>query len=261
MSDRILLETNNAIAALYFNNPEKYNSFDLEIITAFADAIITLASDDSIRGVIITGKGSAFCSGGDLRWASGFPKGAPAAFHELSSRFHQSITEIRRMKKPVIAAINGIAAGGGFSLALACDFRIMGKSAVLRQGFTSNGLSMDGGGTWTLPRIVGLSRAMEIAALDMPISADEALELGLATRVAADDALLAEAEDLIDDIGRISLHSFACSKELLNDSFTTTLESQLEKERAALSACAAHPDGAEGIRAFLEKRKPSFRRG
>lgn len=146
MEETIKLEMANQIAKVILNKPKNYNAFDLEMITHFANIIIPLATNKLVSGVIITGTGKAFCAGGDLNWASHFKDGPSAAFHELSSRFHQAILEIRRMNKPVIAAINGIAAGGGFSLALACDFRMMARSATLRQGFTSNGLSIDGGG-------------------------------------------------------------------------------------------------------------------
>jgi 2-(1,2-epoxy-1,2-dihydrophenyl)acetyl-CoA isomerase len=162
------------------------------------------------------------------------------------------------MEKPVVAAINGIAAGGGFSLALACDFRVMGQSARLRQAYTSSGLSIDGGGSFTLPRLVGLARAMEIMAFDDPISSTRALEWGLVTKVVPDQEVLRETRNMLVDLTKTALHSFAWSKKLMTDSFNNTLETQLELERQGISACAAHPNGQEGIRAFIEKRKPSF---
>ena len=164
------------------------------------------------------------------------------------------------MSKPVIAAINGIAAGGGFSLALACDFRVMAKSAILKQGYTSNGLSIDGGGSFTLPRLVGLARALEIAAFDKPISADQALTWGLVTKVVEDQRVIEEALNMGRELATISLNSFRVSKNLLTDSFNTTLEAHLDNERNFLSSCAGHPDGKEGILAFKEKRKPLFNR-
>ena len=194
MTEKIILEEQNDIALLYLNHPAGYNSFDLQMMKAFADFIVSLAVRNDVRGIIISGKGKAFSTGGDLKWGSSYPRGAAVAFHELSSRFHQAIVEIRNMKKPVIAAINGIAAGGGFSLALACDFRIMSKSAVLKQGYTSNGLSLDGGGTYNLPRLVGIARALEITAFDEPISSDRALSLGLVNSVVEDVSLFDEAE-------------------------------------------------------------------
>ena len=162
------------------------------------------------------------------------------------------------MQKPVVAAINGIAAGGGFSLALACDFRVMGESAILRQAYTSSGLSIDGGGSFTLPRLIGLARAMEIMAFDHPISSAQALAWGLVTRAVPDGQVLSEAQSMLDTLTKTSLHSFAWSKRLMTDSFNNTLETQLELERQAISDCGAHPDGQEGIRAFVEKRKPKF---
>jgi 2-(1,2-epoxy-1,2-dihydrophenyl)acetyl-CoA isomerase len=162
------------------------------------------------------------------------------------------------MEKPVVAAINGIAAGGGFSLALACDFRVMAQSATLRQAYTSSGLSIDGGGSFALPRLVGLARAMEIMAFDQPISSARALEWGLVTKVVPDEELLSTTLTMLNDLSKTALHSFAWSKKLMSNSFHNTLETQLELERQGISDCAAHPHGQEGIRAFVEKRKPSF---
>jgi 2-(1,2-epoxy-1,2-dihydrophenyl)acetyl-CoA isomerase len=162
------------------------------------------------------------------------------------------------MKKPVVAAINGVAAGGGFSLALACDFRIMEKSAVMRQAYTSAGLCLDGGGSFSLPRLVGYARALEIAAFDEPISAVRALDWGLVTKVVEDGQALDEARAMARQISRRSINSFAWSKKLLTDSFSTSFETQIENERAALEACTDHPDGIEGLSAFAEKRKPQF---
>jgi 2-(1,2-epoxy-1,2-dihydrophenyl)acetyl-CoA isomerase len=258
MADTVILEKKNGIAKIFFNDPKTFNSFNLDTITRFAETVITIAADDSISGVIVSGTGKAFCTGGDLKWASSYPQGAPAAFHELSSRLHQSIAEIRNMNKPVIAAVNGIAAGAGFSIALACDFRIMSEGAIFKQGFTSNGLSIDGGGTWSLPRLVGIARALEIMAFDEPITPEKALQYGLVNSIVEDDVIISESEKMLMRILKIPLSSFARSKQLLYGSFNTTFESQLERERAGLSACAEHPDGQEGIRAFIEKRKPKF---
>lgn len=246
------------IARVMFNRPKRYNSFDLDTVSALAEHVINLASDDTIRAVIISGEGTAFCAGGDLKWASDWAAGPAAAFHNLAARYHQLVLEIRRMPKPVIAAINGIAAGGGFSLALACDFRIMAESAIMRQAYTSNGLSIDGGGSFTLPRMVGLPRALEILAFDNPISASQALEWGLVNRVVEDLHVLREAELMARQLSQISMESFAKSKRLVTDSFNNSFEFQLELERNALRECAGGSSGQEGIQAFLDKRKPNF---
>jgi len=134
----------------------------------------------------------------------------------------------------------------------------MEKSALLRQAYTSSGLSVDGGGTFALPRIVGLSRALEIVAFDKPISSELALEWGMVNQVVEDGKSLEAAINMLKQLSKGSIHSFGLSKKLLTDSFNTTLESQLEMERQGLSDCGNHPDGIEGVNAFLEKRKPVF---
>jgi 2-(1,2-epoxy-1,2-dihydrophenyl)acetyl-CoA isomerase len=258
MSETLSVRIDDHIAVLTLNRPAAFNAFDIDMLHAFADALPMLGSDEKVRGVVITGEGKAFCAGGDLKWALSFSRGPSAAFHELAARFHLGIVEIRRMAKPVIAAINGAAAGGGFSLALACDFRVMVESAVLKQAYTSSGLSMDGGGSFTLPRLVGFARALEIAAFDPPIPATQALSWGLVTRVVKDGSALATAVDMARELSKNSLHSFGLSKQLLMDAFDTPFETHIERERAALSGCAAHPEGREGLQAFNEKRKPKF---
>jgi len=171
MSEVVLTAIHGPIAQLTLNRPESYNA--LNIITAQAlirklldlgaDPAIRGLADPAIRGLVITGNGTAFSAGGDIKFAQAHPHGPAAAFHELATHVHVCVTEIRRLRKPVIAAINGIAAGGGFSLALSCDFRIMADSARLKQGFTSNALCIDAGGTFTLPRLVGLARLLCLA--------------------------------------------------------------------------------------------------
>ena len=260
MDDPVLTQRNGSILEVILNRPDVYNALNLEMMVQLGETLSGAAVDDSIKGVIITGNGKAFCAGGDLRSISQQPGEVGSVLYQLAPQFHLSIVEIHRMKKPVIAAINGIAAGGGFSLALACDFRLIGESGTLRQAYTSSGLSMDGGGSFALPRLVGLARALEILAFDEPISASKALEWGLVTKVVPDGQVLPEAIAMLERLNRGSLHSFAWSKKLVTDSINNTLETQLELERQGISACASHPDGKEGIRAFVEKRKPDFSR-
>lgn len=258
MIEAVKLETEEGIARLTLNRPKAFNAFDIEMITILGDMLTRAAKDPSITGVVITGQGKAFCTGGDLRWIRSMGTSYGSAFHLLAAKYHQAILEIRRMPKPVVAAINGIAAGGGFSMALACDFRIMEVSAVLKQGYTSNGLSIDGGGTFTLPRLVGMAKAMEIAAFDLTISAEKALSWGLVTEVVNDGEAIQRALALVREIVRAPLSSFAASKKLITDSLSTPFEAQLEKERELLAWCADHADGHEGVSAFLEKRKPRY---
>ncbi|MEW6669915.1 MAG: enoyl-CoA hydratase/isomerase family protein [Thermodesulfobacteriota bacterium] len=258
MDEPVKLVMMDGTAVVTLNRPQAFNAFGLEMIELLAARLTELSSDAATRAVVITGAGRAFCAGGDLKWLSGFGRGFGEAFHILAGHYHRAILEIRRMPKPVIAAVNGMAAGGGFSMSLACDFRVMESSAVLRQGYTSNGLSLDGGGTFTLPRLVGLARALEIAAFDRPIPAAQALSWGLVTEVVEDGKALERALELTRIIRSTSPFSFAASKRLMTDAFNTSFESQLEREREFLSLCADHPDGQEGVSAFLEKRKPVY---
>ena len=258
MSDPILTQRHENILEVALNRPEAYNALNLDMMKMLGETLASAAVDDAIKGVLLTGKGKAFCSGGDLKWISQQSEDAGSVLYRLAPQFHVAITEVRRMGKPVVAAINGIAAGGGFSLALVCDFRVMGQSASLRQAYTSSGLSMDGGGSFALPRLVGMARAMEIMAFDEPISSAQALEWGLVTKVVADDEVQNEALLMLEKLSKTALHSFAWSKKLMTDSFNNTLETQLELERQGIGACAGHPEGQEGIKAFVEKRKPSF---
>jgi 2-(1,2-epoxy-1,2-dihydrophenyl)acetyl-CoA isomerase len=260
MADYLELALRERVACLTLNRPDAYNALDLALARELADALVALGNDPAVHGVVITGAGRAFSSGGDIKRVLAHPHGPPAAFHELATAVHVAVTEIRRMPKPVVAAINGVAAGGGFSLALACDFRVMAASAQLKQGFTSSGLSIDAGGTFTLPRLVGLARALEIAAFDEPIAPDQALAWGLVTRVVPGEALLDEATGMARRVAERSLHTFGAVKALLTDSFDTSWETQLERERQGLVRCVAHPDGAEGLRAFVEKRPPRYNR-
>lgn len=258
MTDAVLTELHENILYITLNRPNAYNAMNLDLMKMLGEALSRAATDSNVKGVLLTGSGKAFCSGGDLKWINQQSQEAGSVLYQLAPQFHLSIIEIRRMEKPVVAAIHGIAAGGGFSLALACDFRVMGESAVLRQAYTSSGLSIDGGGSFALPRLVGLARAMEIMAFDNPISSKQALDWGLVTKVAPDADVISEATAMLNSITRGAVHSFAWSKKLMTDSFNNSLETQLELERKGISDCAAHPNGKEGIRAFVEKRRPLF---
>lgn len=258
MEETITVVKEGSIAIVKLNRPKAYNAFNLEMITSLANEVNSIAVDESIRGMMITGEGKVFCAGGDLAWVEEFSSIYGTSFHRLAVQFHAAILEIRRMHKPVVAAINGIAAGGGFSLALACDFRVMDESAVLRQAYTSNGLCIDGGGTYTLPRLVGMAKALEIAAFDEPISAEQALEWGLITKIADSGSAASAALEMLNDLIKGSNHSFGLVKNLLNDSHNQSFETTLELERQGLAKCGNHRDGIEGINAFKEKRKPVF---
>jgi 2-(1,2-epoxy-1,2-dihydrophenyl)acetyl-CoA isomerase len=258
MEETVQLEENDGVATLYLNRPKAYNAFDLQMVRRLAATLTDLALDPGIQCVVISGKGKAFCAGGDLQWIHRHRENVSKAFHRLAAQFHQAILEIRRMPKPVIAAVNGLAAGGGFSLSLSCDFRVMAASAILKQGYTSNGLSIDGGGSFMLPRLLGTARALEIAAFDRPIKAKKALGWGLVTELVDDGKAVQKAVDLAKTLKNRSLDSFAASKKLMTDAFNTSFETHLENERNLLARVAGRPSGTEGLTAFLEKRPPRF---
>ncbi|MGH7821461.1 MAG: enoyl-CoA hydratase/isomerase family protein [Candidatus Binatia bacterium] len=248
------------MAVVRLCRPEVRNAMNGELIDALADAVERLACDDGARSVIITGGDGAFSAGGDLRLIAHYRGGPAVGVRELAGKLHQAVIGIRRMPKPVIAAVSGAAAGAGMSLALACDLRVMARSARFVLAYTSRGLSVDGGASFSLPRLVGLARALEIAALDEPISAERALAWGLATRVVDDEHVFDAALALARQLAGRSVHAFGTTKRLLVDSFGRTLEAQLDLEQEMLERCAAHADGAEGLAAFGEKREPAFRR-
>lgn len=258
MNSTILREDTGNVAVITLNRPEAFNAFNEEFLGAFAEASQAVAADTGIRAVVITGAGKAFCAGGDLKFLLQHPEGSAAGFVRAAGRFHESITAITSMAKPVIAAVNGVAAGGGFSLALACDLRVMARSAALKCAYGSAALTLDGGGSWTLPRLVGRAKALEIALLDKPIPAEECLALGLANRVVDDGAALSEALALAHELAQKSPHATGWAKRLLNASTQNDLPTQLDLERLGIAACGSHPDGQEGMNAFAQKRKPNF---
>jgi 2-(1,2-epoxy-1,2-dihydrophenyl)acetyl-CoA isomerase len=258
MSTTILREDTGPVAVLTLNRPEAFNAFNGDFLDAFSAAVRSVGDDPAIRAVVITGAGKAFCAGGDLKQLIEHPGGSAAGFLRLAGRFHEGILAIATMPKPVIAAVNGVAAGGGFSLALACDLRIMARCASLKCAYGSAALTLDGGGSWTLPRLVGRAKALEIALLDKPIPADHCLALGLATRVVDDGTALSEALTLAQELAQRSSHATGWAKHLLNASEQNTLTAQLDLERLGIAACGSHPDGQEGMQAFAQKRRPNF---
>lgn len=260
MGDYTQVNRVDGIGWIVLNRPESFNALDLPTARELMMELMALRAAADVRGIIITGAGEAFSAGGDIKRAVSHPSGPAAAFHELATIVHVCISEIRTMPKPVLAAINGVAAGGGFSVALACDFRVMAESARLKQGFTSNALCIDAGGTFTLPRLVGHARALEIATFDDYIPAAKALDWGLVTQVVPPGEVRDAAVAMMQRIFMKSLHAFAWSKQLIATSFETSLETQLDRERAGLVSCAGHADGEEGMHAFLEKRKPRYNR-
>ena len=237
------------MVTITLNRPGRLNALDWTLLDALLGQLRVAARDKGTRAVVLTGAGRAFCSGGDLRaLVDASPERVSMAFYDLAARFHLCVQEIRGMEKPVIAAVNGVAAGGGFSLALACDLRVMAASATLQQSYTSAGLVLDGGGSFTLPRLVGLARALELAMLDEPVNAEKAAQWGLVNRVVPDDQLRPAAAALASKVASRAVGALGRAKRLLNGSFEHGLDTQLEAERHAITAAAESPEGRGGHR-------------
>lgn len=265
MSERepaVLSHQEGPVATLTLNRPRALNAFDIESIYLLAEHLERIAEDASVRVLVITGSGRAFCAGGDLRSIRKATEGSGGdmeqGLEDLAAVFHRGIRAIRRMPKPVLAACNGVTAGGGFSLALACDLRVITASGVMRQAYTSNGLCMDGGGSWTLPRLVGSARALEMALLDDLVPAEQALAYGLVSRVFPDESFADEVAALARRLAAMPVGSLGLVKGLIERAFETDLETRLGEEERGIAAQASSPEGREGIAAFLEKRKPEY---
>jgi 2-(1,2-epoxy-1,2-dihydrophenyl)acetyl-CoA isomerase len=251
--------TKKRVATITLNRPEKLNAFAGSMREELLDAIRAAESDDDVRVVVITGAGRAFCAGGDVEYMSGLQRdGNVDAFHKLLDAGAAIVTAITSMSKPVIASINGVAAGAGCNLALACDLRIAADSAKLAQTFVRIGMHPDWGGTWLLPRIVGPSRAAELLMTARMVDAAEALRIGMVDRVVAADQLAAETSSLAQSIADGPPLAIAAIKHALGASRTNSLAEQLEVERRHQTAAFKSSDAAEGMAAFFEKRAPSF---
>ncbi len=243
------------------NRPQAYNALNLSLTQALIEAFQTAADDPGVRAVVLTGSGPAFCAGGDMKEARDrVAAGAMPLFRELTKFLHRLVPDIRLLPKPVIAAVNGPAAGAGFSLAMACDLRVMSASGWFKQAYTSIGLCPDGGWSLTVPAAIGPARAAQLIFLDEQVSAQTALEWGLVTRIVPQEQVVDEASAIAGRLADGPQASFAEAKRLLNASAYPSLESHLELERQALMRCAGTPDFAEGVAAFVEKRSPRFGR-
>jgi len=256
----IILEKEDGVATLTLNRPASFNALDFEMGKELVDAIEKCTKNVRIKVLIITGAGKAFCSGGDLKavkeWAG---DSLGDFFRQLTKFLDRVILDIRMMPKPVIASVNGAAAGAGFSLALACDLRIASDRAIFRQAFTSVGLVPDCGWTFHLPKLVGLGKASELIFLDKVLTAGEAEKLGLVSQVVPEAKLKEVTTEVAKQLANGPSLAFARAKALLNRAWTSSLESQLENERQRIALSGETKDFREALSAFFEKRKPKFR--
>ena len=258
--ETILYEVKDAVCTITLNRTAAYNACNEAMTADLAAALEACEQDQAVRAVVITGAGKAFCSGQDLKDLQAQYAGGRVAYlgGRLRRDYNPVILKIRNLEKPVVAAVNGVAAGAGCSLALAADLRVMAESASLIEVFVNVGLVPDCGSTLFLPRLVGMSKALELCFTGDKVSAEEALRLGLANRVAPDDRLMAETYRLAGRLASLPTRAIGLTKRLLNQSFDNTLEQQLEAEAAMQEIADQTADHLEGLRAFIEKRKPAF---
>lgn len=252
----LLAARDGAVALLRLNRPAALNALDPEMARLLAAEAAALSGDGSVRAVLLTGEGRAFMAGGDIAHLARDP-GPPTA-DRLIVNLHRALTLLARLPAPVVAAVQGAAAGAGFSLAMAADFVVAADDAKFTTAYAKIGASLDGSSSWTLPRLVGYRKAMELALLSPVIDAAEALRLGLVTKVVPAADLAAEATALARTLAAGPTHAYGRMKALLQASQQNGLESQLELERLLFGAGAATADFAEGTAAFLAKRKPDF---
>lgn len=255
------LEIADDIAIITLNRPDQANGMNMELIEELATAARhcdELVNQHRVRAVVITGQGKIFCAGGDIHSFKAFGEQISQEIARLAGHLHEATLTFMHMKAPVITAVNGAAAGAGFSLAIMADLVLAAQGSSFMLAYTAIGLSPDGAATYHLPRIVGLRRAQEMLLLNRRLTADEALQWGLVTKVVADDALMPEAMALAKKLAAGPTRAFGTVKRLLDASDKNSAEQQMALEAENLAALSASADGQEGIRSFLEKRKPVF---
>jgi 2-(1,2-epoxy-1,2-dihydrophenyl)acetyl-CoA isomerase len=256
VADGLLVKVEGPVATLTLDRPEALNALTIPMKVALRAALDDISADRSVRAVVLTGAGRAFCAGQDL--AERDDPEAPPLDVELRERYNPIIRAIRSMDQPVIAAVNGVAAGAGASLAFACDLRVAAPEARFVLAFGRIGLIPDSGATWTLPRLVGPARSAEIAFVGDPVTADEALRIGLVNRVVPAERLLEEALDLAQRVAAGPPLANALTKHAFERSLTIDLDEALEGEAKLQGIAGASSDHAEGLAAFREKRAPRF---
>ena len=260
MAASLRLEREGALAVITLDRPDVLNAFDEALTSALASAALETSGDATVRAVVITGAGRAFSAGQDLRDRAAMVE-AGKDLHlgdELRRRYHPVIQSIRAMRKPVIAAVNGVVAGAGLGIAVACDVRVAAASATFRAAWGRVGLVPDAGSAYFLPRLVGWGRAVDMILSGDPVSAEEALRIGLATRVWPDAEFAREWRAYAQSLAAGATEAFALTKEGLNASWEQDLGSFLEVEAGLQDRAGRTRDYAEGVQAFTAKRRATF---
>jgi 2-(1,2-epoxy-1,2-dihydrophenyl)acetyl-CoA isomerase len=256
----IRVEDHGGVRTITLHRPDVLNALNAELLTVLGASLRQAQGDAGVRCLIVTGAGRAFSAGQDLDVVRDrYRNGHPIDFEDLlHTYYHPVIMAIRTMEKPIIAAVNGVAAGAGCSLALACDLRVVAESASFIQAFINVGLIPDAGSTFMLPRLIGVSRAMEMAFTGRKIPPDEALRIGLVNQVVADSDLASATNALAGKLATIPTRAIGLAKRAINASWTADLDAQLALEARTQNEAARTTDHPEGVEAFLEKRPPRF---
>ncbi len=254
----ILLKIENKIAYITLNRPEVFNSFNREMALSLQSVLDDCEKNSEVRAIVLTGSGKAFCAGQDLKEVTS-PELNPGFKKILEEHYNPIITRIRSIKKPIIGAINGVAAGAGANIALACDVVVAHEKVSFIQAFSLIGLIPDSAGTYFLPRLIGFQKAQALAMLGDKISAEDAEKMGMIYKMIPLENFEAEVEALAVKLANMPTKALGMIKELFNKSMTNTLEDQLALESKLQIEAAQSEDYAEGVAAFIEKRKPEFK--
>jgi 2-(1,2-epoxy-1,2-dihydrophenyl)acetyl-CoA isomerase len=253
----IISEQKGNVLLIKLNRPDKFNSFNREMAKALISLLDQAEQDKNIRAILLTGEGKAFCAGQDLTEATSAD--GPGIKRIVEEHYNPIVFKIRGIEKPFIAAVNGVAAGAGANIALACDIVYAGKSASFIQAFSKIGLIPDSGGTYTLPRLVGLNLASALMITGDKVSAPEAQTMGMVYKVFEDAELFDKALESATQVASMPTKAIGLTKRLLNHTYGNTLQDQLNMEKDLQVAAAKSHDYEEGVKAFLEKRKAEFR--
>ncbi len=253
----LIVTKNNGVCELKLNRPEVFNSFNKAMALALQAALDDCVKDETVRAIVLTGEGKAFCAGQDLAEATD-PNG-PELQSIVREHYNPIIRKIREIEKPVIAAVNGVAAGAGANIALACDLTIATESASFIQAFSKIGLIPDSGGTFFLPRIIGVQKAMALMMTADKVMAKDAEAMNMIYKVVPDADFAAEVNKLAETLAKMPTRGLGLTKKAVNESLFNSLDQQLDVEEKLQTEAGQTHDFNEGVAAFLEKRKPEFK--
>ena len=253
----IQFEIINNVGKITLNRPEKYHSFVKDMAIQLQNILDKCNENKSVRAIMITASGKAFCAGQDLDEAT--DKNGPSLTEIVENHYNPIIRKIRNIEKPVIAAVNGVAAGAGASLALCCDIVLCNENATFIQAFSKIGLIPDSAATFFLPRLIGMQRATALMMSAEPIVASEALKMGMIYKIFSNDNFESSSLDFVSKLSQMPTKGLGLTKRLLNSSYSNNLEEQLEMEKQCQEIAGKTNDFDEGVQAFLDKRKPNFK--